>query len=313
MKKKKIKKSKIGEPQPYMSADVPYVATLPPYLRSDSNLGHYEIRHVNDLGNDGAISAPLPNTDCNEEEFRFPRFDSLPTERRSTAPEPHPQPLASTIKPEKSKDKTGKMKRGSSLNPIIRPRRSSVIADTSENHTHKAKLPPTIIRGPSYSKELASGVFPRRMEVNDGGQIYVPPVPAISPHYPSAVENEKENKKGKARGGKSPDSRRVLSPEPPRAETPMFGREDESDPWRLDPILTPQPLSVDKNQKGGYIGANGEEEEFTALPAFKSADGKRNGNGKDKEKGKKTRKGSKGKGFGGLLGGKGERRVVCAS
>ena len=309
VKKKKVKKSKIGEPQPFMPADVPYVATLPPYLRSDSNLGQYEIRHVNDPCNDGASSAPLPNTDGTEEEFRFPRFDPLPsTERRSTAPEPRPQPTpastaqnnpAKSEKADKGKDKLGKMKRGSSLNPI-KPRRTSVTVDTSENPNHKAKLPPPMIRGPSYSKELASGVYPRRMEVNDGGQIHVPPVPAIA----------KASGPGRV---KSPDRTHTNADDTgTTATTPPFG---PNDPWRLDPILTPQPLSVEK--KGSSNAYVGDSDDFTALPQLKSPEKKE----KEKEKEKKGRKKSKGKNlsfgvFGMGMGGGGRERqgrVVCAN
>ncbi|KAG8525702.1 uncharacterized protein KY384_000462 [Bacidia gigantensis] len=151
VKKKKIKKSKIGEPQPYMPADAPYICTAPPYCRSNSDLGYY------------TVSAPL--LDAEGKEMEFPRYDkNEQPERRSTHPE-------ATVLTKAEGGKDSKLRR-SSLNPI-KPRRGSITADKSENDEQQRKLPPPMIRGPSYKKELANGVYPRRMEVNDGGSSHV--------------------------------------------------------------------------------------------------------------------------------------------
>ena len=158
VKKKKVKKSKIGDPQPLVPIDHPYVPVIPAYVRSNSNLGNYVAN--------GASSAPLPDTDGTEREF--PRFDAnssqqqINEERRSTAPEPH----------QVRKDRSSKMGKRSSLNPV-KPRRMSVTADVSMNNEHARRLPPPIIRGASYTRELEHGVYPRCMDVNDGNAHYM--------------------------------------------------------------------------------------------------------------------------------------------
>ena len=142
--KKKIKKSKIGVPQPLLPPDTPYTATIPQQSpRSRSNLGQH------------AASAPLPDPDGPE--IKFPQS----AEEQPGSPEsrnPHPESYPS---PSKSQ---GKLRR-SSLNPA-KPRRDSATADASA--AQAKRMPPPIIRGPSYKKELEVGIYPRRMEVNDG-------------------------------------------------------------------------------------------------------------------------------------------------
>ncbi|KAL9128535.1 MAG: hypothetical protein Q9217_002800 [Psora testacea] len=141
--KRKVKKNKIGIPQPLLPPDTPYTATLPQHSPSNLNLSYH------------AASAPLPDEDGVEKEFpRLPNKQREPVERRST----HPETVAKTEKAH------GRLRR-SSLNPV-KPRRDSANANTSASQLKK--MPPPIIRGPSYKRELEVGVYPRRMEVNDG-------------------------------------------------------------------------------------------------------------------------------------------------
>ncbi|KAL9635974.1 MAG: hypothetical protein Q9164_003126 [Protoblastenia rupestris] len=143
--KKKVKKSKIGVPQPLMPSDTPYTATLPQHSRSHSNLGFH------------AASAPLPGEDGTEKEFpRFPNERKEPVERRST----HPETIAQT-------EKAQRKLRRSSLNPC-KPGRDSTNPTASADESKK--MPPLMIRGPSYTKELENGIYPRRMAVNDGAR-----------------------------------------------------------------------------------------------------------------------------------------------
>ena len=171
--KKKVKKHKIGVPQPLIPPDTPYTATLPPPSRSHSNLGYH------------ANSAPLPEDDGTEKQF--PRYDPSyhhqhhqphapqppQTERRSTHPQDIHTQSAQAATRKASKPEPGcsgaKLKR-SSLNPI-RPRRGSggnIISLQNHDPQQQRNPHPLIIRGSSYTKELQSGVFPRRMERNEG-------------------------------------------------------------------------------------------------------------------------------------------------
>ncbi|KAL9098136.1 MAG: hypothetical protein Q9163_006146 [Psora crenata] len=141
--KRKVKKNKIGVPQPLLPLDTPYTAVLPPQSRSHSNLGYH------------ASSAPLPDDDGTEKEFpRFVLEPKEPGERRST----HPDTSATLTK-------VRGRPRSSSIHPI-HPRRNSLHGNVSASPPKK--MPPPIIRGPSYKRELEAGVYPRRMAVNDG-------------------------------------------------------------------------------------------------------------------------------------------------
>ena len=142
--KRKVKKNKIGEPQPLLPPDTSYTATLPPQRsRSHSNQDCH------------AASAPLPDNEGTEKEFpRVQKEQKEPVLRRSTHPDTNNQAEQAQCK-----------LRRSSLNPV-KPRKESANADPASNQLKK--MPPPIIRGPSYKRELEAGVFPRRMEVNDG-------------------------------------------------------------------------------------------------------------------------------------------------
>ena len=193
-KKKKVKKNKIGEPQPVIPYDTPYISTLP-HSRSGSKMGFYPPEQMAGV----VQSAPLPMNDDGVEK-QFPRPESnqanrsgsqqqqrereipIVEQRRSTHPvTAHSHSLsqqqqatalpslqsspkkASAVKFEKAQ--CVKLHR-SSLNPI-KPRR---LSNTSNTNDQERKLPPPMIRGPSYTKELEEGVYPRPMAVNDGGQ-----------------------------------------------------------------------------------------------------------------------------------------------
>jgi len=147
-KGKKVKKSQISEPQPFLPPETSYTATLPKPSPSAPAF-HSE-----------GESSPYLEYSPHTNPFESPI-------QPSSAPLPHQSPVPISPAPAQKPHVLATSTSTSAL-PKQRPRRGSASTGTSRKKNVPHQPPPLVIRGPSYHQELAQGVYPRPMDVNTG-------------------------------------------------------------------------------------------------------------------------------------------------